>query len=50
MNEEQSYIKLQEMLNIADEIVGEHYGAVEIIKELMEHLDIDAEELLMTIQ
>jgi hypothetical protein len=45
MTEEQAYAKLQELLSLADEIVGEHYGAVEIIKELMNHMDIGTDEL-----
>ena len=45
MTEKQAYEKLQELFSMADEIVGEHYGAVEIIKELMTHMDISVDEL-----
>lgn len=45
MTEEQAYEKLQTLLSDVDDLVGEHYGAVEIIKELMQHFDIDVSAL-----
>ena len=45
MTEDQAYQKLQDLLAQADELVGEHYGAVDIIKELMDHFDVGTDEL-----
>lgn len=45
MTEEQAFEKLQQLLGLAEDLVGEHYGAVDIINELMNRLDISVDEL-----
>lgn len=45
MTEEQAFVKLQDLMNAADEIVGEHYGALDIVQELADHFGVDVHDL-----
>jgi len=41
MTQEEAYEKLQDLLALADAIVGEHYEAEEIVEELEKHLGLE---------